>query len=205
MTELIKEGYTTLKMLNPIADDRRHEFKANVDFRFGSGSKYNGPAFSRVVTDKETGEKRKKEVKILENFGINFMAVAQSGRPYTKQFSNTQSTIVGSYRGARLPWGFYFNVIADKTWSIKAGKRDTYLTLALTVNNLFNIRNVVSVFGVTGNPEDNGYLSDPETQALINSSIDPDSFRDVYTIAMSNGTWNYSSPRSWKLSLSYNF
>jgi outer membrane receptor protein involved in Fe transport len=39
MTELIKAGYTTLKMLNPIADDRRHEFKANVDFRYGYGSK----------------------------------------------------------------------------------------------------------------------------------------------------------------------
>ena len=35
MSELIKEGYTTLKMLNPIADDRRHEFKANVDYRLG--------------------------------------------------------------------------------------------------------------------------------------------------------------------------
>ena len=205
MTELIKEGYTTLKMLNPIGDDRRHEFKANVDLRFGSGSRYNGPTIKRVVKDKETGELRNKEVKIFENLGLNIMAVAQSGRPYTKQFSNTQSTIVGSYRGARLPWGFYFNAILDKTWSIKAGKRDTYLTVALTVNNLFNIRNVVNVFGVTGNPEDNGYLSDPETQALINSSLDPDSFRDIYTIALSNNTWNYSSPRTWKISLSYNF
>lgn len=205
MTELIKEGYTTLKMLNPISDDRRHEIKANVDYRYFSGSKYNGPTFTRTVTDKETGEKRQKEVKLLENFGINFTAVAQSGRPYTKQFSNTQSTIVGSYRGARLPWGFYFNVIADKTWPIKVGKRQTALTAAVTVNNLFNIRNVVGVFAVTGNPEDNGYLSDPETQSLINSTLDPTSYRDLYTIAMYNNTWNYSSPRTIRLSVSYNF
>jgi len=205
MTELIKEGYTTLKMLNPISDDRRHEFKANVDFRYGSGAKYNGPTFSRVVTDKETGEKRKKEVKILENFGINFMAVAQSGRPYTKAFSNSQQTIVGGYRGARLPWGFYFNVVADKVWPVKVGKRDTYITAAVTINNLFDIRNIVGVFSVTGNPEDNGYLTDPESQQIINAYLDPQAYRDIYTIVLRNGTWNYSSPRTIKLSLSYNF
>lgn len=206
MTELIKEGYTTLKMLNPISDDRRHEFKANIDFRYFGGAKYNGPTITRVVTDKETGEKRKKEVKLLEDFGINFMAVAQSGRPYTKAFSNTQSTIVGSYRGARLPWGFYFNIVADKTWFVQVGKRMTSINFAVTINNLFDIRNITSVFPVTGNPEDNGYLTDPETQSVINAYLDPQAYRDIYTIAyLNNGVWNYSSPRTIRLSLSYNF
>ena len=205
MTELIKEGYTTLKMLNPISDDRRHEFKANVDFRYGTGSKYNGPVITRVVTDKETGEKRKKEVKLLENFGINFLAVAQSGRPYTKAFSNSQSTIVGGYRGARLPWGFYFNAIADKVWNINVGKRVTQLRAAITINNLFDIRNIVDVFNVTGNPEDNGYLTDPETQQVINAYLDPEAFRDIYTIILRNNNWKYSSPRTIKIGLTYMF
>jgi len=205
MTELIKEGYTTLKMLNPISDDRRHEFKANVDFRYGSGAKYNGPTITRVVTDKETGEKRKKEIKILEDFGINFLAVAQSGRPYTKQLSNSQATIVGGYRGARLPWGFYFNVVADKVWSFNVGKRMTQLRAAVTINNLFDIRNIVNVFPVTGNPEDNGYLTDPESQQVINAYLDPQAFRDIYTIILRNGTWNYCSPRTIKVGLTYMF
>ena len=205
MTELIKEGYTTLKMLNPISDDRRHEIKVNLDFRYPSGAKYNGPVITRVVTDKATGEKRKKEVKLLEDFGVNIMAVAQSGRPYTRAFSNTQSTIVGSYRGARLPWGFYFNLVIDKSWPIKVGKRDTYLNTAITVNNLFDIRNVVSVYSVTGNPTDNGYLTDPETQTVINGYMDPQSFRDLYAISMRNGSWNFSQPRTIRLSISYNF
>ena len=204
MTELIKEGYTTLKMLNPIADDRRHEFKANVDFRYASGTKYNGPVITRVVTD-SNGDERKKDIKLLENFGINFMAVAQSGRPYTKAFSNSQNTIVGGYRGARLPWGFYFNVVIDKVWPVKVGKRDTYITAAVTINNLFDIRNVLDVFKVTGNPEDNGYLTDPESQQVINAYLDPQAFRDIYSIVLRNGTWNYSSPRTIRLSLSYNF
>ena len=204
MTELIKEGYTTLKMLNPISDDRRHEFKANVDFRYFGGAKYNGPTITRVVTD-STGQKRKKEVKLLENFGVNFMAVAQSGRPYTKAFSNTQNTIVGGYRGARLPWGFYFDVVADKVWPLKVGKRETYLTAAITIRNLFDIRNIVGVWSVTGNPEDNGYLTDPETQYVINAYLDPTAFREIYTISLNNNYWNYSSPRTIKLTLSYNF
>lgn len=205
ITSLIKEGYTTLKMLNPIGDDRRHEFKVNVDFRYFIGSKYNGPTITRVVTDPETGEKRKKEIKLLEDFGVNFIAVAQSGRPYTRAFSNSQYTIVGGYRGARLPWGFYFNVVIDKTWPIQVGKRTTHLTAYLTVNNLFNIRNVVNVFNVTGNPEDDGYLTDPETQAVINATLNPQAYREIYPIVQRNSTWYYSTPRMVSVSLSYNF
>ena len=204
MTELIKEGYTTLKMLNPISDDRRHEFKVNFDYRLMGGSKYDGPVINRVVKD-STGEERRKEIKLLENFGVNFMAVAQSGRPYTKQFSHNQATIVGSYNGARLPWLFFFDVVVDKSFPIKVGKRQTSLTVAMTVTNLFDIRNVTSVFPVTGNPEDDGYLTDPETQTVINSYLDSDSYRDLYSIALSNGYFRYSTPRHFRLTLSYAF
>ena len=97
------------------------------------------------------------------------------------------------------------NVIIDKNWPIKVGKRTTYLNTAITINNLFDIRNIVGVFPVTGSPTDNGYLTDPETQVTINSYLDPQSFRDLYSIYLSNATWNYSSPRHIKLSLSYSF
>jgi hypothetical protein len=168
------------------------------------GSKYDGPVINRVVKD-STGEERRKEIKLLENFGVNFMAVAQSGRPYTKQFSHNQATIVGSYNGARLPWLFFFDVVVDKSFPIKVGKRQTSLTVAMTVTNLFDIRNVTSVFPVTGNPDDDGYLTDPETQTVINSYLDSDSYRDLYSIALSNGYFRYSTPRHFRLTLSYAF
>ena len=205
MTELIKEGYTTLKMLNPIYDDRRHEFKLSFDFRLLGGPKYTGPTIDRIVKDKETGEERSESIKLFENFGVNFVACAQSGRPYTKAFSHTQPTIVGSYYGARLPWCFFFDVIVDKSFPIKVGKRPTNFTVALTVNNLFNIRNTSSVFPVTGNTEDDGYLTDPETQTVINSYLDPQSFRDIYAISLVNNYWRYTSPRVFKLTLVYAF
>ncbi|MBQ9639608.1 MAG: TonB-dependent receptor [Bacteroidales bacterium] len=214
MSELIREGYTTLKMLNPIADDRRHEFKASIDFRYGSGAAYDGPRWTRAVKDKKTGEVKKKEVLPLQNFGVNLLAVAQSGRPYTRAFSNTQNTIVGRYRGARLPWGFYFNAVVDKSWPItikrtnKDGKvksRPTLLNAAITVNNIFDIRNITGVFSVTGNPTSNGYLTDPEVQSIINTYLDPQSFRDMYSISLRNSNWLYSSPRTIKLALTYSF
>lgn len=204
MTELIKEGYTTLKMLNPIYDDRRHEFKLNFDYRLGSGKNYNGPRSTRIIKDKTTGEERKQEICWLENFGVDVMAVAQSGRPYTKAFSHNQHTIVGSYYGARLPWLFFCDVVVDKAFPIKVGSHTNMLTVALTINNIFNIRGISSVHDVTGNPDDDGYLTDPETQTVINNYLDPQSFRDLYTINLMND-WRYTSPRSFRLSLSYNF
>lgn len=207
MSELIKEGYTTLKMLNPIDDDRRHEFKANVDYRFGMGD---GPKWDRKVKNKETKEIEVKTTHPFQNLGFNFQAVAQSGRPYTQAFSNTQSTIVGSYRGARMPWCFYFDAIVDKAWpmSVKTHsgkKRQTLLTASLTVTNLFDIRNVTGVFAVTGNPTDNGYLTDPETQSVINAYLDPQSFREMYAIYMTNSYWNFSRPRTTMLTIAYRF
>ncbi len=208
MTELIREGYTTLKMLNPISDDRRHEFKGNIDFRYGPKE---GPVIRRAVTDKATGEKRQKEIRPLENFGVNFVAVAQSGRPYTKAASILQSTIVGSYMGARLPWGFYFDMIVDKTFPIMLKdadgniKRQTALNVSVACYNLFDIRNIVSVFPVTGSPDDNGYLTDPSTQDIINAYVDAQSFRDMYALQLNNGVWNYSSPRTIKVGLTYQF
>ena len=202
MQELIKEGYSTLKLLNPIWDDRRHELKVNLDYRFGKGE---GPKIARTTKDKD-GNDRVKNLFPLQNFGVNLIAVAQSGRPYTRRYSNMQSTIVGSYNGARLPWGFYFDFVVDKYWPIKVKKRTTNLVLAVTVTNVFNIKNITDVYSVTGNPEDNGYLTDPETQTLIDSYLDPQSFRDLYTICyLGNSNYKYSRPRLIKVGLTYQF
>ena len=58
---------------------------------------------------------------------------------------------------------------------------------------------------MTGNPEDNGYLTDPETQVSINNELNPVAYRELYAISLRNGTGNYSSPRTIRVSLSYNF
>lgn len=204
IVSLIRAGYPNIKMLYPIDDDRRHEFKLQLDFRYQGGDKYNGPTTKRIVKDKKSGEDRVKQIKWLQNFGVNITGVAQSGRPYTKYFSNTQNTIVGSYNGARLPWIFRIDMNIDKSYDIKVGKKVTQLNLFARITNVLNIKNVTSLFGVTGDADDNGYLTDPETQTVIANKLDPDSYRDYYTMSL-NTVYNYSRPRMINLGVSYSF
>lgn len=204
IVSLIQAGYPNIKMLYPISDDRRHEFKLQLDFRYQGDKDYNGPTTRRIVTDKD-GTKRSKEIKWLQNFGVNLTGVAQSGRPYTKYFSNTQQTIVGSYNGARLPWIFRIDINIDKSYNIKVGKKMTQLNIYARINNVLNIKNVASVFGVTGDPDDNGYLTDPETQTVIASQLNESSFRDYYAMYLNNVQYNYQRPRMVYLGISYTF
>ncbi len=204
IVSLIQAGYPNIKMLYPIGDDRRHEFKLQLDFRYQGGDKYNGPTSKRIVTD-QSGEERVKITKWLQNFGVNLTGVAQSGRPYTKYFSNTQRSIVGSFNGARLPWIFRIDLNIDKSYDIKVGKKMTQLNLFARINNVLNTKNIASVFGVTGDPDDNGYLTDPETQTIIANQLDPNSFRDYYSMYLNNIEYNYQRPRMVYLGVAYTF
>ena len=58
-----------LRTLFPLDFDERHRFNLNLDYRYSSGSFYNGPR----LWGKD----------ILANFGANLQAIAVSGRPFT--------------------------------------------------------------------------------------------------------------------------
>ena len=204
IVSLIKAGYPDIKMLFPIADDRRHEFKVNLDFRYLGGDKYNGPTTTKITTDKD-GNEIAKNFRWLQNFGFNITGVVQSGAPYTKYHSNLQQTIVGSYRGARLPWSFRVDLSVDKAYNLKVGKRMTVLSFFARITNVFNIKNIRSVYGVTGDPDDNGYLTDPETQTIIAGQLNEQSYRDYYTMYLDMANYNYSTPRMVYLGVSYQF
>jgi Outer membrane receptor for ferrienterochelin and colicins len=201
---LIQAGYPNIKMLYPISDDRRHEFKLQIDFRYDGGNKYNGPTTKRIVTDKN-GEKRTKEIKWLQNFGVNLTGVAGSGHPYTKYLSNTTQTIVGNYNAARLPWTFRIDMNIDKTFMINVGKRVTQLNFFARITNVLNIKNITGVYGVTGDANDNGYLTDPETQTVIANTLNEASYRNYYSMYYDNANYFYSSPRMVILGVSYTF
>ena len=203
LVSLIRAGYPSLKMLSPISDDRRHEFKVDFDFRYGAGKDYNGPKTSRKVMG-EDGIAKVKETRWLENFGFHVTAVAQSGRPYTKRYSHTQNTIVGSYNGARLPWIFNVDMQIEKGFDIKVGKKNTQLVAFLRASNVFNIRNVSGVYSVSGDPDDDGFLTDPETQTVIASEFDPQSYRDYYMLNLNN-YYNYNRPRMIYIGVTYTF
>jgi hypothetical protein len=115
--------------------------------------------------------------------------------------------IKGSINGARLPWQFVINARFDKEFLFTMGKtkkKPASIDVYLDILNLLNTKNVTNVYPATGSATDDGYLSAPERQTEINSQVDPDSFRDLYTVWVEN-PYNYSTPRQIRLGFMFNF
>ncbi|MEI6883620.1 MAG: TonB-dependent receptor [Bacteroidota bacterium] len=199
---IIRSDQPNLRTLNPLSYDRRHQFNISIDYRWGSGKDYNGPVINRK-------KKGKPPVQFLSNFGGNLTLTGGSGTPYTKSSRilpfGVMGPIQGSINGARLPWQFLLNLRIDKEFDFALNKKKTgSLDVYLEINNLLNTKNVTYVYPATGSPNDDGFLTAPEWQTVINQQVDPQAYRDMYTIQMQS-PYNYSSPRTIRLGLMFNF
>ena len=200
---LVNTGQPNLRTTIPLSYDQRHAFNLSMDYRFDSGKDYNGPVWFNK--------------QVLANAGANFIIIAGSGTPYSRQSNITQdgafginqrSTLDGSLNGSRNPWTVRINTKINKRFSIDVGQLDKKKKLGfnvyLQVQNLLNTKNVRSVYRATGNPDDDGYLSDASAQTDINAQNDPQSFRDMYMMKINNPS-NYSLPRMARLGIEINF
>jgi len=199
---IIRSDQPNLRTLNPLNFDRRHQFNISLDYRWGSGKDYNGP----VINRKKSG---KPPVQILSNFGANVTMTGGSGTPYTKTSKilpfGAMGPIKGSINGARLPWQFLINAAVDKDFNFALNKKK-YGTINVYIefSNLLNTQNVTAVYPATGTADDDGYLSAPEWQNAISQQVDPQSYIDIYSINMNN-PYRYSSPRTIRLGVKFNF
>ena len=202
---LINAGLPNLRSINPFNYDQRHRIVANVDYRYGSGDSYNGPVVN-------LGEK---EVQLLANTGLNFIANLGSGTPYTASTIATPITgeispsTQGSINGSRLPWQFSLDANLDKNFTITYGgegeaAKTTNLNVYLWVGNVLNTRNINSVYRFTGVSDDDGYLAAAQYQPLINSQNDPNAFRNYYTMYVDN-PFNLGLPRTVRLGVKFDF
>ncbi len=210
---IVASGQPNLRTLSNLDFDQRHAVKANIDYRFSAGKDYNGPKTTRATKDGKA-----KTINWLENTGINFTFNSSSGSPYTRSSKVTSITgvgtrqISGNLNGSSLPWQFWIDARIDKEFMFalkkdKESKKTTkygYLTVYLEVLNVFNFKNATSVYGYTGNPDDDGFLAAAEYQRQINSYNDPQSFIDYYR-AMVNNPYNYSLPRRINLGVQFGF
>jgi hypothetical protein len=198
---LIRSGQPNLRNLIPLDADQRHAVQLNIDFRYSEGSEYNGPMIGAL--------------QVLKNTGFNITMNGGSGTPYTRssKISSlvTPTTIIqGSINGSRLPWSFRMDGRLDKDFTLSTGKdakgnkKEYFLNVYLQVLNILNSQNILSVYAATGNPDDDGYLAAAEYQSQINSQLDSQSFRDMYTIRV-NDPYNYSSPRMIRIGVGINF
>ena len=113
--------------------------------------------------------------------------------------------------GSRLPWQYRVDAKIDKQFELKMGKkangekrRPYFLGVYLQVLNLFDARNIISVYSATGSATDDGYLSSAAAQNDINSKLSTDAYISQYKIA-ENNQGNYSLPRRIRLGLQIDF
>lgn len=205
---LVSNGQPNLRTTVPLDFDQRHAIVCNIDYRFGSGSNYTGPVWTR---------KNGKEVRVFDNVGANAVIRAGSGTPYTQQSNATpeaqfgvasRPTLDGSVNGSRLPWQVRMDLRVDKnidlSWGSGENKKAANLNIYLQVLNVLNTKNVLGVYRYTGNANDDGYLYAAQTQSLIAAMNSEQSFRDLYTVKVNNPS-NYSIPRRIRLGVMLDF
>ena len=199
---LVNSGQPNLRSIFPYSFDQRHQITTTFDYRFGKGKSYDGPII--------------KERKILENTGFNVVFLAGSGTPYTARSLPTNSEslnpgqrapIIGDINGSRLPWTLRMDARLDKTFHVKwndESKKSSTINVYLQVLNLLNRQNIQSVYGYTGNPDDDGYLTSALFQDVIRQQLSEESFRDQYSMRLQN-MYNYELPRRMRLGVQVNF
>jgi len=201
--ELTDTDQPNLRFIIPLDFDTRHTVSASIDYRYGSGSDYNGP----ILFGKP----------IFSNAGANFIVRANSGTPYTRQSrptqeaatigwqDNGQRAVEGLVNGATTPWQFRVDLKIDKDINIKINdKKTASFNVYIQFQNLFDTRNVVGVYRATGNADDDGFINSPDGVLLVNSQTSPEAFRDQYALKVQNPD-NYSLPRRTRLGLSFDF
>lgn len=196
---LINAGQPNLRAIFPYSYDQRHVVTATVDYRFGEGKDYNG----LVIAGK----------KIFENTGANFTANYSSGTPYSASkfavpiFGGVANVLEGTPNGSRRPGNFRVALQVDRNFMLKFGEKKqktAALNVYLLVNNLFNTQNIIGVYRATGNADDDGYLSDPQYQSIIQNQISEASFRQYYALR-ANNPFNYSLPRTIRIGVKLDF
>jgi hypothetical protein len=203
-SSLIQAGVPNQRTIFPLDYDVRHTLKGIFDFRYKDGKEYNGP----VVGGK----------KIFENAGLNMVFNLTSGRPYTQttnaipevQIGSTQRAQVrGAINGANLPSQFYTDLNVDKYFNISStnleGRTTMYrLRIFLSVQNLFNNINVLSVYRYTGSAYDDGFITSTMAEAQLNAATSAQSLVDLYNIRVVDPS-NFALPRLTRLGVALYF
>lgn len=163
-------GRGNIRYLSPLSFDERHRLSANIDYRYGSGTQYNGPRWFGLD--------------VFSEAGISLQANAASGRPYTKEQRPDRygsSGVGGAINGARLPWNFSIDMRIDKSFRIAGGEngKPLFMNVYLRVENLLDQRNVIGVYAASGSAYDDGFLVTPNGQSSIQTLVDSGREDDV--------------------------
>lgn len=180
----------------PAAFDRRHMVNVWVDYRLGEGE---GPSLGGA--------------RVLENFGVNLVAVIQSGNPYTQLetpvetpiFNQTNNFVIGGINEAVMPWTNRIDLRLDRRFQIGGGLS---MTAFLWVRNLLDSDNVFGVYRGSGLPDSDGFLEGGEAERELLNSLSAESYIFHYQALTSDplgppttlvGTGSFAGPRAFGL------
>lgn len=201
LASLIQAGLPNMQYVMPLDYDSRHTFAANIDYRFKEGE---GPMIGKTY--------------ILENAGVDFVARARSGEPYTRytEPDNVSHTLIGGVNGSRLPWHYGLDMRIDKDLRLSFGKKHAddasgvkvkqpnYLKVYVFVQNLFNIKDITGVYGFTGKPNDDGFIASSFGQRAAPQQVNPSSYIALYNLYV-NDPSHYNYARTINFGLEFNF
>lgn len=199
LQSFIEAGLPNLRYVSALSYDSRHNITASLDYRYGNDE---GPT---------VGGKH-----IFANSGINLIARTRSGEPFTRRANPIGNTIIGQINGSRLPWHFGMDARINKDFAFSFGRKSTdesvtsikprkmqSLSAFIYVQNLLNTREVLGVYGYTGRPDDNGFLTSSFGKVAIPQQINPQSYVDLYNVNLNGNNLNYA--RTINFGLEYNF
>lgn len=190
-----------IRSLAPLSYDERHRLAWILDYRYGSGSEYDGPKLFGV--------------NIFEATGLNIQLISVSGRPYTANERPARfggEGIKGLINGSRLPWSFNVDIRLDKTFRIVKAtetKKPLDLNVYFRVQNLFDTQNILGAYAASGSPSDDGYLATSLGQSEVlnvrlSRPTDVLAFLNSYQMNMLNGGF-YSFPRRIFIGANFGF
>ncbi len=179
---------TPPNFISPLDFDVRHTFNVSLDYRLGAGE---GPTVGGM--------------KLFENFGVNVLATASSGKPYTGQlepFSRIESKAPipdGGINTARMPWKNRIDIRVDRKFSV--GPR-TSLSAFVWVQNLLDGQNINGVWRATGLPNDDGFLSTAGGQQFLGGA---DPVTETMYLHRTRSLGNYGIPRLTRIGVRLDF
>lgn len=206
LSNFISERVPNMRTVFPLDNDARHIINVSADYRYMDGE---GPMLGGVH--------------FLENAGLNVLFRTTSGAPYTRYAEvqnilggqHTNRRIQGGVNGSRLPWQYTLDLRIDKDFVVNFKKKGgdlrdlrrrggLYFNAYLRVENLLNTRNVLGVYGYTGSPDDDAYLTTATGLTTAGNQVNPESFMDLYRISMMN-PYFFGGPRTMSVGLQMNF
>jgi hypothetical protein len=207
---LASTGQPNLRIIQPLDFDQRNTFVLNYDYRFGGEKDYKGPSFKT---------KSGKVIKFLQDVGFNITNTLGSGTPYTRWNASVPSNqlsgasragIYGQINGSNKPWTYRCNVRIDKNIALAWGKKEdenrktANLNVYLQVLNIFNNKNILTVYNYTGNADDDGYLTSTQAQSALATANSAVAFSDLYNLRLNNPN-NFSLPRQIRIGVLFEF